>query len=132
MKVESSIIYDTSALIEFLKGTELGEIVKESFLSSEIQNIIPAIVFAELISKAKRNGLDYLKFTRILENNCTVIHLTQGIAKKAGELHAKFKPKQSKISLIDCIILIHAEMESAKVLTKDKDFAITKNVKLLE
>jgi predicted nucleic acid-binding protein len=124
---DSKIIFDTSALIEFFQETEKGAKIKDYFISEEVKNLIPAIVISELISKLKREKIDPLKFICVLEKNCTILNLNFEVSKKAGFLHGELKKTEPDISLVDCIIMAHGDLENSKIISLDKHFKNYKN-----
>lgn len=127
--IDSSLVYDTSALIEFYNGD--NKTVQELFIDPQIENLVPSIVISELISRIRRNGQDPLKFIQMLEDNSIILAFNHQIAKKAGELHAVLKKKEKSISLIDCMIMAHAKIEDAMIVSKDNHFKHYKNSKIL-
>lgn len=131
-KIGTRILYDTSALIEFFLASLNGERVKELFLSEEIENLIPSVVFTELVGKLKRSNKNPTKFVSLLEENSTVVELDLETAKKAGEIYAILKPNEANISSIDCIIIAHAELADANIITKDHHFKNYKKSIILE
>ena len=72
-----------------------------------------------------------MPFIQILEQNSIVLDLNLEVAKKAGDLHAELKTKEKRISVPDCIIMVHAELEDAMILTKDHHFKRYKNARIL-
>ena len=129
MSIETSILYDTSALIDFYNGN--NETVKNFFIDKATENLIPTVVIAELISKIKREGQDPFQFVKMLEKNSIVLNFNVLVAKKAGGLHSELRKNLTKISLIDCMIMVHAEIENAMIITKDHHFKHYKNAKIL-
>ncbi|MBI5223543.1 PIN domain-containing protein [Candidatus Micrarchaeota archaeon] len=127
----TKILFDTSAIIEMLLGSREGETVKEHFSDPNTQNLVPAIVLCELVSKLKRSEIYDEKKIEIIEKNSTVLELNKSIAKKAGHIHYVLKKKEPRISTIDCIIMAHADEEGAIILTKDHHFLNFKNTELI-
>ena len=131
MKKEINILYDTSALIELLLESKSGEKVREAFMADDVQNYLPSIVLAELTSKLSREKVNPAKFVKVLEENSTVLPLTSEVAKDAGGIHSKLKPREDRVSLIDCVIMAHGKSKDAKIMTKDKHFKHYKNAEIL-
>ncbi|MBU0591758.1 PIN domain-containing protein [Candidatus Micrarchaeota archaeon] len=127
----NNIIYDTSALLEFFQGSASGFEVKKSFEDEETENNIPAVVLCELISKLKRAKVDFYDFVSALEKNAVILALDKEIAKEAGTLHAELKEKEPQISMIDCVIMAHANMLEATIISKDRHFKLYKNAKII-
>jgi predicted nucleic acid-binding protein len=131
MKNEINVLYDTSALIELLLKSKSGEKVGEAFMADNVQNYVPSIVLAELTSKLSREGVNHAKFVKVIEENSTVLPLTSEVAKDAGRVHSKLKPKEDRISLIDCVIMAHGKSRNAQIMSKDKHFKHYKNAEIL-
>ncbi len=126
------VVYDTSALLEFFQGGLQGKQVKELLEEEDVENLIPTVVLCELVSKLKRAKLDPTGFISALEENSLILNLDSNIAKEAGLLHAELKEVEPGISLVDCVIMKHAEMKMAMIISKDNHFKHYKNSKILE
>jgi predicted nucleic acid-binding protein len=125
------VVYDTSALLEFFQGGFQGKQVKELLEAEEVENLIPTVVLCELVSKLKRTKMDPTSFISTLEENSLVLNLDSNTAKEAGLLHAELKEVEPGISLVDCVIMKHAEMNSAMIVSKDNHFKHYKKSKIL-
>ena len=128
---ETKVIFDTSALIELFDLTKKGEAVRD-VLKTNNTFFVPSIAVAELISKLKRRNFDPKKFIEKVESSTVILSLDTEIAKRAGELHAELRKKQSDISLADCVIIAHGEVEDAMVLTCDQHFKGYSKAKVLD
>ncbi|MFH0737484.1 MAG: PIN domain-containing protein [Candidatus Micrarchaeota archaeon] len=131
MSGEYSVVYDASALLEFFAGTAQGKQVAELFEDDDVENIVPSIVLCEIISKLKRADVDPAEYVSALENNAVVLELDKKTAKDAGLLHAELKKQEPGIALSDCIIMVHAKMKGAMIVSKDRHFKHYENSKLL-
>lgn len=132
MSGEPSVVYDTSALIEFFQGTASGAEVKKLFENESIENNVPSVVICELVSKLKRVGIEPSEFVSVVEKNAIVLELDLEIAKEAGYLHAELKAKEPGISMVDCIIMAHAETVSGMIVSKDLHFKHYDKTKILQ
>ena len=126
-----SVVYDTSALLEFFQGSAQGKQVGELFEDEDVENIVPAVVLCEIVSKLKRAKVDPTEYIAAIENNAVVVELDRNTAKDAGSLHAELKEKEAGVSMVDCIIMVHAKMKGAMVVSKDRHFKHYENSKLL-
>jgi predicted nucleic acid-binding protein len=131
MSGEYSVVYDTSALLEFFQGSSQGKQVGELFEDEDVENIVPAVVLCEIISKLKRAKVDPTEYVAAIENNAVVVELDRMTAKDAGLLHAELKDKEPELTLADCIIMVHAKMKGAMIVSKDRHFKHYENSKLL-
>jgi predicted nucleic acid-binding protein len=125
-------VYDTSALIEFFQGTAAGAEVRKLFENEAVENNVPSVVICELVSKLKRAGIEPFEFVSVVEKNAIVLGLDLAIAKQAGHLHAELKAKEPGISMVDCIIMAHAETVGGTIVSKDTHFKHYDNAKILE
>lgn len=123
MKVENYII-DTSAWIEFFRGSNEGKLVRDFIL--EVQNELtvcytPTIVIAELKKKYVDFGYSSERFVDDLDKIkylSSINHISEEVAIEGGKLRGQ--SEESDISIIDCILLAMAKVNSnSKVLSKD-------------
>jgi len=123
MGVENYII-DTSAWIEFFRGSEEGELVRDFMI--EVQNkpitcYTPTIVIAELKKKYVDFGYSSEQFVDALDKIkylSSINNISEEVAIEGGKLRGE--SEESGISLIDCILLAMARVNSnCKVLSKD-------------
>jgi len=114
-------LIDSSAWIEYLEGSSIGEEVHR-VLESKEEVFILALNIAEVISKMKRKGKNYQVAYESMIKNSKVVEVTPKIAMEAGLLHSEIKPKNSSFSLADALIIKSAESISAKIITKDHHF----------
>ena len=124
----NSIILDTSAVVEYIKQTDKGAVVRTYLQNPENIIILPSVVIAELKSVLIRRKLNSNVINLLIES-CTILDLTKEIALIAGELHSKLR--QKNVSLADCIIMAHVEQSNSLLLTSDIHFKNFKNAILL-
>ena len=114
-------IIDSSAWIEYLEGSLLGEKVRKIlFENNEIY--VLNLMIAEVVSKVKRKKGDADTAYNSIISNSKIVELTPKIAKEAGLLHAEIRKKIKNFGLVDAIILSSARKLGAKILTKDEHF----------
>ena len=123
-------IVDSSAWIEYVEGSHLGQKVRELIVNKEEIYVINLII-AEVISAVKRKGYDVEIAYRAIVSNSKIANLTPPIAKEAGLLHAEIRKKIKTFGLADSLILISAQHLDAKILTGDPHFKNFKNVVFL-
>lgn len=124
-------LLDTSAWIEYLEGSQIGEKVSKILQSSECEIVTISLIIAETISKVKRKGGDVESAYNILTSSSVLIDTDKRIAKESGILHAKEKEKNDKFSLADAIIATTAKAHNLKIVTKDTHFKYFKEAILL-
>jgi PIN domain nuclease of toxin-antitoxin system len=116
----TSVIVDSWAWVEYLKGTEAGEKVRRYLESGEAYT--HSVTISEVISKLVRKGLDIEMAIRTLTSLPRVVETTRASAVQVGELHAKVRKKSPNFSLADAFVLDAAQRLGIKVLTGDPDF----------
>ncbi|MFH1390946.1 MAG: PIN domain-containing protein [Candidatus Diapherotrites archaeon] len=116
---ENRFIMDSSAWIEYLNGTEQGKKV-EKILNKTGQTVFtPNLVGAEVVSKIERDGEDSKNAIDSIENITRQPDEKREYFFEAGKLHAKLRKTKRNISFVDAILLILAEKNKAKIITKD-------------
>ena len=123
---------DSSAWIEYIIGSSKGEEVFEILKQNQDEIYSLSLIFAEVVSKFKREKEDFNLAFRIISSNSKVLEVSPEIAKEAGLLHAEMKKKKRDFGLIDAIIWVVAKKLNAKLVTCDFHFRAFKNVVLLK
>ena len=123
-------LIDTSAWIEYLEGSEIGEEVNKILDNKNNEIFIIDLIIAETISKVKRKKRDVDSAFRIT-NNAKIINIDSLTAKEAGLLHAQEKQKNESFSITDALIIKTAEKINVKILTKDPHFKSFKEAIIL-
>ena len=123
-------LIDTSAWIEYLEGSEIGEEVNKILENKNNEIFIIDLIIAETISKVKRKKRDVDSAFRIT-NNAKIINIDSLTAKEAGLLHAQEKQKNESFSITDALIIKTAEKINVKILTKDPHFKSFKEAIIL-
>jgi predicted nucleic acid-binding protein len=119
-------LIDSSAWVEFLRGSKFGTALGEDFPSNN-EWLVPTIVQLELakwltreVSEAKADRL--IAFTE----TCVVAPLTTSIAIAAASFCAQYR-----LAIADAIIYATAQAYSAELLTCDKHFDGLPGVKFI-
>lgn len=114
-------LIDTSAWIEYLEGSRIGEEVNKILKNKGNEILTIPLIITETISKVKRkDGNVETAFNIINETKC--IEINSLISKEAGLLHAKEKNKNDSFSTTDSLIIKTAQSLNAKLLTTDNHF----------
>lgn len=114
-------LIDSSAWIEYLKGSEAGEKVYKILQGNNEIFTLPLNI-SEVVSKIKReNGNVDIAYESII-SNALLLEVNQNIAKEAGLLHSQLRRKSSSISIADTLMITSVKAISAKLLTKDEHF----------
>ncbi len=124
------IVLDCSAWVEYLKGSDLGEIVKKYIAENDI--VTPSIVLIELSCKAEKEKWNFQEQLKFIKSKSTIIGLTERMILQCGKNYIEQRKKKPKFGIADAIILTTAKEINAKILTKDNDFQGLNEVILLE
>jgi len=114
-------IIDTSAWIEYLNGSKIGEKVNEILKKENEIYVIPLII-SEVVSKAKRKSDNANLAYDCIIKNAKIFDMTPKISKEIGILHAETRNKMPNFSLADASIVCSAEAIGARIVTKDTHF----------
>ncbi len=125
------VFLDSYAWVEYFLGSSKGEKVN-ILLTSENKIYTSNIVLAEVVSKFKREKMDFKEAIRIILSNACVVDVDKNIAIEAGIFHADIKKKKKDFGLVDAIIWISAQNLNSKIVTGDNHFKEFKNVIFLK
>ena len=115
-------LIDTSAWIEYIEGSSAGEKVS-NYLNNESNEILTTPVnIAETIAKVKKIGGNVELAYNIIVSSSSLIELTSELSKEAGILYVQQREKNGSFGLIDAIVIKAAQMNNAKLVTKDQHF----------
>ena len=110
-------VVDTSAWIEWLIGSALGEALKE-YLPEHHRCIVPTIVQLELAKWLTREaGEEQADKMLAYTQTCIVVPLDTPIALRAAEMH-----REHKLATADAIVYATAQQHGAELLTCDAHF----------
>ena len=119
---------DTSAWIEYFRGSLEGEKVKE-YIFPEPTEILPlitsTIVITEMRSKyirEEKQDVFFEDLERIRGLSTIEDEILEENAILAGTKHGKTHTNKNNISYVDCILWTLAEKRNMKVLSIDKHF----------
>ncbi len=113
-----TVLFDSSAWIEYFRGSELSEEVELILFSAE--EIIASTVNISEVYRFMLStfGIDAAEDTfKFILQRSFVLPVTIPMAKKAAELK-----HEKAYGLGDALILATARLHGAKILTCDKDF----------
>ena len=126
------MLLDTSAWIEYLKGTKLGEEIK-ILLNQEIAIYTCPLTIVEISNWSYKNNEEPSPHLQKIKTLSKILELSEDILVKSGKTYyeERVKSENKKISMIDCIIYTTARFHGLILLTKDGDFEGLEGVKLL-
>jgi predicted nucleic acid-binding protein len=117
----TSYVLDSWAWVEYLRGTKKGQVVKTVFERGD-EVYTNSVTIAELISKFKREQLDFENAWRAVTTMSKPVVVKETDSKEAGLIHASVKSKSKNFSLADAYVLQTAKKLGCRILTGDPDF----------
>ncbi|MBS3068267.1 PIN domain-containing protein [Candidatus Micrarchaeota archaeon] len=124
------MLLDTSAWIEYLKGTNLGGEIKS--LSEKTSFYTCPLTFAEITNWVYKNNEGPEPHLQKIKNLSKILELNEDILVNSGKTYYRERKNNEKISMIDCIIYTTARYHDLILLTKDNDFKDLPYVRILE
>ena len=118
------VVVDTSAWIEWLRGTGLGRQFAAD-IAGRMECVVPTIVQLELAKwMTRERALSESEQIIVYTNQCQVVPLDTRLALLAAELGA-----EHKLATADAVIYATARLLNADVLTCDAHFSGLKHVR---
>lgn len=125
------MLLDSSAWIEFFKGTEKSKRVEQALKSEE--NYTCIVTIAEVLNWCLKNNLE-IKISEYAEgivNGSIILDLNMQTVLAAGKLNYERKKITKDWGMIDSLILSTALFYNLKILTKDLQFKDLANIEIL-
>lgn len=116
------MLIDTSAWVEYFKGTAKGEKVKK-FIQTKEQLFINPLTIAELTQWADKNLLDTKSILTIVYDTSEILELSSDLLEISGKRYNLLRPVKQRIGMIDVIIYVSALTYGFSLLTCDNDFS---------
>ena len=116
-------IIDTSAWIEFFRGSRVGHKVFNYLINSEPMAKVPSIILGELRKKyieLEYPDQEFFQDLDLIHRWCEVQDIDEDMSIRAGEIRGTIG--RPRISLIDCIQLAMAEQTQHLVVSTDSHF----------
>ncbi len=114
------LILDTSAWIEYFKGSKYGEIVSNYIKENEI--ITPSVVLLELSYKADKEEWDFKQYLSFIKFKSEILGINESLLLQFGRLYNEQRKREKNFGFVDAIILMTAIDKKVKILTKDGHF----------
>ena len=115
-------VIDAYAWLEYLDGSERGEKVRKLIFDRSSEVYTNIVTLSELISVAKRKGMDAEKAFEIIISISRIYQGNIEFHKEVGLLHAELRKKIKDIGLSDIFVLLTARKFNAKIITGDPHF----------
>ncbi len=122
-------LLDTSAWVEYFKGTEKGRKVRDILAANPTYT--SAITLAEITKWLTENAIDLEVPLHQIKINSVLTPLEEPILIESGRRYAILRKVRKKIGLIDAIIYVSAGLHALILVTNDFDFIGLPNVEML-
>ncbi|HEU4429134.1 MAG TPA: PIN domain-containing protein [Myxococcota bacterium] len=117
------ILVDTSAWIDFFRGTEpMAEVIDRLLDTDEVALCGPVVVE---IRRGIRSRAERARVLRLLEG-CHLLAQPARLWEEAGELGAFMGRRGANVKSLDLLIATYALAHGVAVLTRDGDFPLMK------
>ncbi|HLC97989.1 MAG TPA: PIN domain-containing protein [Candidatus Nanoarchaeia archaeon] len=113
-------LLDTSAWVEYFKGSEKGRKVLKVLEEEEVYT--SAITFAEITRWVVDNRGNVDSVLSLIRRNSVIIQLEEPILVESGKIYGQLRKIKKSIGLIDVIIYISALLHGLELVTGDYDF----------
>lgn len=113
-------LLDTSAWVEYFKGSEKGKRVRA--ILAESQTYTSAITFAEISKWLSENHLPLEIAIAQIKKNSIIIDLEENLLIESGRQYVFLRKIKLKTGLIDTIIYVSAILHDLTLITGDFDF----------
>ena len=124
------MLIDTSAWVEYFKGTEKGKVVKD-YMNGGKEIFTNPLTIAEITLWSEKNKLNTKLILETIYKNSEVLELSKEMLEGAGRFYTPLKTKKAKIGMIDVIIYVSCLSYGLDLLTSDYDFFGLLYVKVL-
>ena len=121
-------LLDSSAWVEYFKGSEKGLKVKELL---QERTATSAISLAELAFWFEKEGQDFIPALKNIQKNNVIISVEEEILISSGKLCFRLRKIRNKIGIIDCIIYSTAVTHGLTLVSTDSDFQGLPSVEIL-
>lgn len=125
------MLFDTSAWIEFLTGSEKGKRIEE-ILNKE-ENFTSITTLAEITFWCLKNNLENKieSYLSGINKGSKILDLNQNLVTLAGRLNYERKGTNKNWGMMDSFVLATSFLYGLKILTKDSDFKDLPNAEIL-
>jgi len=115
-------VLDSFAWIEEIRGTPLGNVVRQLIEDQDNETFTSAVTVSEVVSHAERKKLDGRKIADALEAGSTVVPMDFTLAVSTGLIHGERKRRTPDFSFGDAAVVALARLMRGRVVTGDAHF----------
>ena len=129
MKLQGNTTLDTSAMIEFLIGSDLGEIIRDYLENLDAEESVHNSLYSisemyYVLNRLKGDEFATESLERILDSNIINVNSTLEMAIEAGRLKS-----ERAISIADCSCLSTAKITDSKAVFARREKEIAREMK---
>ena len=118
--------FDSSAWIEYFRGSAVGEKVKEIVEGQEVLST-PSICLAEIKVKYLTAGQDPEERLQCIKSRTSIVDVDATVAETAAELKVNHR-----LHMVDALVLACARSLDAELVTGDRHFRGMPGISMLE
>ncbi len=118
----NKLLLDSSAWIEYLKGTDKGRKVRENVFQPDTEIFTTWLIAAEICSKFIRESRNTDEIILAISSLAALVSLDYESAQQTAATYIKERNKKSKFGLADAHVVTAARKIGARILTFDNDF----------
>ncbi len=119
----NKIILDSSAVIEYLRGTEKGKKVQDLLEKPATAAALTGLTATEVFVKSLREAQAVAQVQLALQSLAAVLPFDLLLAESSAQVYLDQRKRKPKFGLADAHVVAAARLHGAKVLTCDNDFA---------
>ena len=113
-------LLDTSAWVEYFKGSKKGEVVRDCLKQPEVYT--SALTLAELSRWFTVNKGDVGLAIEQVKKNSVIIQVEENALIESGKLYVTLRKTRKSIGMIDVILYVTALSHGLTLVTGDRDF----------
>lgn len=116
----NKLLFDTSAWIEYLDGSEKGMRVRDYFAHS--YPLVTGMIAAELFSVFVRKEKPVEIAVNAVRTTAELVPINFEVAHRTAHIYQHQRKKKPKFGIIDAHIVAAAKINGARIVTCDTDF----------
>jgi len=121
-------IIDTSAWIEYIKGSKKGEVLKKIFENNTNKVITLECSIAEIRLYCIRNNYKFEEAFNLIKTNSFIFSILLETWLEAARIKSELRKNRPGFGIIDALLIAKQKENNAKLVSKDSHFKSLKNV----
>lgn len=124
-------LIDTSAWVEYFRGSERGKRVKQLMEHRGNHLFVLHSTIAEFYRWCLKQRVPFESSFKVILSNATLLPIRLPDWLHAIEEQVRLRPKVAKIGVLDTLLIVKQQEHHAKIVTSDSDFRKVENVLML-